>query len=248
MTSFPWTRFMFLCLLGTVCCNKCTNVLSRDKIQEVVKKEPCTRSYTARCGWLSLNYCTFYHRTFCDKKVNETITTYYIVTDCCKGYIMGQEGTCIKKRPGMIYPTTPKKLVSPVDPDYKHEPILQSKSKPTEKNEISGGVYAGIGCGLVLMLSIAVFTVIAVRKRKKKKRLDQSTSQNGTIFHSSPSSGPIVRTSYNARSPSVQISREVTPSSLRMITPPRSPIETAPVQQSLLDPGIDVDNIPESDI
>ena len=40
--------------------SKCTNVLSRNEVHEVTIKEPCVEKYNARCGWLSLNYCTFY--------------------------------------------------------------------------------------------------------------------------------------------------------------------------------------------
>lgn len=33
--------------------------------------------------------------THCDKKVNETIEKYYVKTDCCKGFIMARNGSCI---------------------------------------------------------------------------------------------------------------------------------------------------------
>ena len=38
----------------------CSDVKSKGVIKEVTYKDPCLKKYTARCGWLSLNYCTFY--------------------------------------------------------------------------------------------------------------------------------------------------------------------------------------------
>lgn len=246
LTSMSWL-IPFLCVVGLVSCNKCTNVLSRDKVQEVVVKNPCIQSYTARCGWLSLNYCTFYFQTTCDKKINETIKIYYVVTDCCKGYILDTDGTCIKMKPGMIYPSTPRKPYSSVNPDYKHEPMKQAKIKLAE-NKMSGGVYAGIGCGLVLVASVIVFIVIAVRKRKGKQLQNQNSGQNQMYVATSAGNAPIFRSTYVSRNPSVLISRDTSSPPSTMTVPPSSLVSTMPVEQPLLNSGINMDDIPESDI
>ncbi|XP_060586867.1 uncharacterized protein LOC132742452 isoform X2 [Ruditapes philippinarum] len=215
--------------------SKCTNVLKKTEVLEVVVKEPCIQKYTARCGWLSLNYCTFYHNTHCDKKVNETIEKYYVKTDCCKGFFMAMNGTCI------------------VDPNHKELVILGQKTEKKVKMEISGGGYAGIACGLVLIITIAAFIFIAVQKRKKKKQSMKTHMANQVIYEAG--NQPIVRNAGSSRTPSVQFSRssrEATPSSSRMVTPPTSPTSpiktTVPVEQPLINKTLTEDDIPESNV
>ena len=50
---------------------------------------------------LTLN-CTFlfnanFSQTYCDKKKNDTVTTYYVVTRCCQGYYRASNGSCLCK-------------------------------------------------------------------------------------------------------------------------------------------------------
>ncbi|XP_060586866.1 uncharacterized protein LOC132742452 isoform X1 [Ruditapes philippinarum] len=237
--------------------SKCTNVLKKTEVLEVVVKEPCIQKYTARCGWLSLNYCTFYHNTHCDKKVNETIEKYYVKTDCCKGFFMAMNGTCIEKKPGVVYhdikPTPQVSVSSAVDPNHKELVILGQKTEKKVKMEISGGGYAGIACGLVLIITIAAFIFIAVQKRKKKKQSMKTHMANQVIYEAG--NQPIVRNAGSSRTPSVQFSRssrEATPSSSRMVTPPTSPTSpiktTVPVEQPLINKTLTEDDIPESNV
>lgn len=154
----------------------CTDVLSRDVIQEVEYKEPCIQKYTARCGWLSLNYCTFYHQTYCDKKKNDTVTTYYVVTQCCQGYYRASNGSCLLVKSGDV--ENSKTTIKP--PGYvfisdggnhSGKPDVQAiKHKVEEKEiEISVGGYAGIICGFIFICAVAFFIIRAFRKRQKRK-------------------------------------------------------------------------------
>ncbi|XP_045172955.1 uncharacterized protein LOC123534678 isoform X2 [Mercenaria mercenaria] len=248
---------IFLSIAYFVSGNKCTNVLGKNEIHEVVVKEPCIQKYTARCGWLSLNYCTFYHNTYCDKKVNETIKKYYVKTECCKGFLMARNGSCIKMKPGVIYDirTTPPSVsshMSAVDPNHKEDPVIGPKKEKRVKMEISGGGYAGIACGLILIVTIVAFIIIAVRKRKKKQELLKAHQTEQVLYVGADQ--PIVRNSgsRSSRTPSVQFSRssrEATPSSSRMVTPPTSPLKTAlPVEQPLINKNLTDEDIPESNV
>ncbi|XP_045172956.1 uncharacterized protein LOC123534678 isoform X3 [Mercenaria mercenaria] len=225
---------IFLSIAYFVSGNKCTNVLGKNEIHEVVVKEPCIQKYTARCGWLSLNYCTFYHNTYCDKKVNETIKKYYVKTECCKGFLMARNGSCI------------------MDPNHKEDPVIGPKKEKRVKMEISGGGYAGIACGLILIVTIVAFIIIAVRKRKKKQELLKAHQTEQVLYVGADQ--PIVRNSgsRSSRTPSVQFSRssrEATPSSSRMVTPPTSPLKTAlPVEQPLINKNLTDEDIPESNV
>ncbi|XP_052801559.1 uncharacterized protein LOC128232189 isoform X2 [Mya arenaria] len=157
------TAVIFEMLLSSCSASKCTNVHSRNDIKEVVKKEPCIQQYTARCGWLSLNYCTFYHTTYCDKKVNQTLTTYFIVTECCEGFYTAKNGSCL------------------LDPLYLKSSQLQ-KPSTEEEDKMSGGVYAGIACGIILLLTIVVFSVIAVKKKRRKEHQKLKEMANKVFY------------------------------------------------------------------
>ncbi|XP_052801558.1 uncharacterized protein LOC128232189 isoform X1 [Mya arenaria] len=177
------TAVIFEMLLSSCSASKCTNVHSRNDIKEVVKKEPCIQQYTARCGWLSLNYCTFYHTTYCDKKVNQTLTTYFIVTECCEGFYTAKNGSCLRKLPGVRYeiPKPDSSKLSTVDPLYLKSSQLQ-KPSTEEEDKMSGGVYAGIACGIILLLTIVVFSVIAVKKKRRKEHQKLKEMANKVFY------------------------------------------------------------------
>lgn len=177
----------------------CSDVLSRDVIQEVEYKEPCIQKYTARCGWLSLNYCTFYHQTFCDKKKNDTVTTYYVVTRCCQGYYRALNGSCLlvnvvdvensktsTKSPGYVFISN--------GGNHSHKVDIQAVKQNPEKKEIeiSTGGYAGIICGFLFICAVTFFIIRAIRKRQKRKPRKPQVQANieymATALPSSPKS------------------------------------------------------------
>lgn len=244
------TFVLFQLLIGSASCGKCTSVLNRNEIHEVTQKEPCVQKYEARCGWLSLNYCTFYRQTMCDKKKNVTVTIYYHLTECCKGYYEAKNGTCIKKQPGVYYKVdpTPHPIPVSVDPNFVEDVPLQQKG-PEKKTEVSGGAYAGIACGLVLIITITVFIVIAIQKRKKKKKAVEKDPAQQVLYigPSSAANQSVNRSIIGARiQGSNEHSREATPSSSRMVTPPTSPAKTEEVR--FLVTQETADNLPETDI
>ncbi|XP_052227079.1 uncharacterized protein LOC127841946 isoform X2 [Dreissena polymorpha] len=158
-----WFPLMMCLFVGIASATKCTNVLHRKETQEVLKKEPCIQKYTARCGWLSLNYCTFYHSTYCDRKANETITLYYIETTCCEGFYQAKNGSCL----------TDAAFV-------KGEPVDAGSRGVTDK--MSVGVYAGIACGTILLATIAAFIGVAVRKRKRRQLTEKRSREQHVVF------------------------------------------------------------------
>ncbi|CAC5385553.1 unnamed protein product [Mytilus coruscus] len=56
---------------------------------------PCVQAYKARCGWFSLDLCTFYKKEICDKNSNRTQYYYSTVSVCGDDYIEAPNGTCI---------------------------------------------------------------------------------------------------------------------------------------------------------
>lgn len=177
----------------------CSDVLSKGIIKEIVYKEPCVQKYTARCGWLSLNYCTFYHQTYCDKKKNDTVVTYYVVTHCCQGFYKAPNGTCISLGSG-----TDHRKITTKAPDYVFisnggnrtykGSISEIKHISEEaKITISGGGYAGIICGFVFLCTVVFFIIRAVRKRHTRKpRKSSPTKVEYTATPSSPPSPQII--------------------------------------------------------
>lgn len=151
----------------------CTDVLSRDIIKEVAFKQPCMQKYTARCGWLSLNYCTFYHQTYCDKKRNDTVVTYYVKTDCCKGFYRAQNGSCLSFGSGKDHRHTTTKapgyIIISNGGNHTHKVSVSTVKHEDFGEKISAGGYAGIICGFVLLCAVAFFIMRAVRKRQKRK-------------------------------------------------------------------------------
>lgn len=153
----------------------CSDVLSKDIIKEVVHKEPCTRKYTARCGWLSLNYCTFYHQTFCDRKKNDTVVTYYVKTHCCKGFYKAQNGSCISMKIDVddtrIIDKGPDYIVISNGGNHTYKGSISEITEIGKKKkiEISEGGYAGIICGFVFLCAMIFFIIRAVRKRQLRK-------------------------------------------------------------------------------
>lgn len=83
--------------------------------------------------------------------------------------------------------------------------------------------------------------------RKGKKLPKHNLAQNQVLV-TTPGNAPIFRTTYISRNPSVQISRDVALPSSTMTIPSTSLVTAIPVQQPLLNSGINVDEIPESDI
>ncbi|KAH3886233.1 uncharacterized protein LOC127841946 isoform X1 [Dreissena polymorpha] len=176
-----WFPLMMCLFVGIASATKCTNVLHRKETQEVLKKEPCIQKYTARCGWLSLNYCTFYHSTYCDRKANETITLYYIETTCCEGFYQAKNGSCLKKVPGVSYEIYELKESPTADAAFvKGEPVDAGSRGVTDK--MSVGVYAGIACGTILLATIAAFIGVAVRKRKRRQLTEKRSREQHVVF------------------------------------------------------------------
>ncbi|KAL3858085.1 hypothetical protein ACJMK2_012699 [Sinanodonta woodiana] len=140
----------------------CTEVKASNRMEEVEVGFPCTQTYTARCGWFSLDYCTFYHRTICKKLVNQTVTFYYAETWCCTGYVMAENSSCVE------------------DPSFPERQLLKMEGK--KEITLSPGAYAGIASAFVFMAIVIFFIINGVRKRQKGKRdkdrvIEEETSQ-----------------------------------------------------------------------
>ncbi|KAK3595780.1 hypothetical protein CHS0354_025416 [Potamilus streckersoni] len=150
--QMSWPIFQRLPLFACIMClaislvsgRLCTEVKAGNRMEEVDVGFPCIQKYSARCGWFSLEYCTFYHHTICKKVVNQTVTFYYAETWCCPGYVMAENSTCVE---GFSVPET--RLVK-----------MEEK-----KATVSPGGYAGIACAFVFMNIVIVFIIYGVRKR-----------------------------------------------------------------------------------
>lgn len=86
-------------------------------------------------------------------------------------------------------------------------------------------------------------------RKRKKQELEAHLAEQ--VLYVGPATGnqSIVRNLGQSRTPSVYYSREATPSSSKMVTPPTSPLKTPlPVEAPLIQQNVTEDDIPESDV
>ncbi|KAK6192221.1 hypothetical protein SNE40_003730 [Patella caerulea] len=124
----------------------CTSLKSRQKVETKTTQEICTQAYQAACGWFSSEMCTYYERFQCEKKFNETKTYYTIVRECCPGYTLMPNKTCMRS----ALPST-------------------GADEDDDEVDISHGVFAGIGCGAVFIICVTILIVVHIKKNEKKK-------------------------------------------------------------------------------
>lgn len=166
--------------------HKCTRIQRTEKIATKYESGPCIQSFKARCGWFSLDLCTFYKQEICDKNSNTTQYMYSTVYVCCEGYIEAPNGTCISKE--LADPVWVVMKENNTDVVYVNKddiPTTTLKPKPLkdtqtvdEKEEglgISRGALAGAACAIVFLIVVIAFTVIGVRKRKKRQAKSKNT-------------------------------------------------------------------------
>ncbi|XP_076107285.1 uncharacterized protein LOC143075658 [Mytilus galloprovincialis] len=170
--------------------HRCNKVKRTEKIAQMYESGPCVQAYKARCGWFSLDLCTFYKKEICDKNSNRTQYYYSTVSVCCDDYIEAPNGTCIsvksadpiwvldkENKTDVVYvniediPTTTTRANRQAQ---KGQQIVHSNE---EESVLSKGAIAGAGCAVVFLIIVIAFTVIGIRKRrlrrpKKKPELD----------------------------------------------------------------------------
>ncbi|VDH95474.1 Hypothetical predicted protein [Mytilus galloprovincialis] len=162
--------------------HRCNKVKRTEKIAQMYESGPCVQAYKARCGWFSLDLCTFYKKEICDKNSNRTQYYYSTVSVCCDDYIEAPNGTCIsvksadpiwvldKENKTEIYTN----VLLCINDAQKGQQIVHSNE---EESVLSKGAIAGAGCAVVFLIIVIAFTVIGIRKRrlrrpKKKPELD----------------------------------------------------------------------------
>lgn len=181
----------------------CTSIKKKDRIIHKQEHNPCQVSYKARCHMFSLSYCTFQKPGYCLEQYNETVTLYYRVSECCKGYLRVQNGSCLLIE--KLDPIVVDKLLQDAkemtteDPVYSildnngnyiegtrsaqvHKKELETKNEPVLT--LSHGTYAGIACALLFIISIAVLTGIRIRKRQKLNLQKKSPRTSDQIAES----------------------------------------------------------------
>lgn len=162
--------------------HRCNKIKRTEKIAQMYEIGPCVQAYKARCGWFSLDLCTFYKKEICDKNSNRTQYYYSTVRVCCDDYIEAPNGTCIsvksadpvwvldkENKTDVVYvniediPTTTTRSNHQAQ---KGQQIVHSKE---EESGLSKGAIAGAGCAVVFLIIVIAFTVIGIRKRRLRR-------------------------------------------------------------------------------
>ncbi|XP_071180034.1 uncharacterized protein [Mytilus edulis] len=180
--------------------HRCNKVKRTEKIAQMYESGPCVQAYKARCGWFSLDLCTFYKKEICDKNSNRTQYYYSTVSVCCDDYIEAPNGTCIsvksadpiwvldkENKTDVVYvniediPTTTTHANRQAQ---KGQQIVHSKD---EESVLSKGAIAGAGCAVVFLIIVIAFTVIGIRKRRlrRPKKKPESDNEGETMLTSS---------------------------------------------------------------
>ncbi|XP_063396204.1 uncharacterized protein LOC134680863 [Mytilus trossulus] len=180
--------------------HRCNKVKRTEKIAQMYESGPCVQAYKARCGWFSLDLCTFYKKEICDKNSNRTQYYYSTVSVCCDDYIEAPNGTCIsvksadpiwvldkENKTDVVYvniediPTTTTRANRQAQ---KGQQIVHSKE---EESVLSKGAIAGAGCAVVFLIIVIAFTVIGIRKRRlrRPKKKPESDNEGETMLTSS---------------------------------------------------------------
>lgn len=156
--------------------NRCTKIQRTEKLSSLYESGPCVTAYKARCGWFSLDLCTFYKKEICDKNSNVTQHVYSTVRVCCDGFIEAPNGTCISRQsadPQWIKDITDAVYVNiddiPTSTVSKSEVQKEHQFIQDDKPKLSAGALAGAGCGALFVLIIIAFVVIGLCKRRKRR-------------------------------------------------------------------------------
>ncbi|XP_014771182.1 uncharacterized protein LOC106869812 isoform X2 [Octopus bimaculoides] len=128
----------------------CQKSVKEEKTREVVERKKCIQKYVTRCGFFSLDSCTFYKTTTCLKRYDQNITIYHTVLDCCPGWAKSDSETCFE---------------------------LAQGSKPLPSiHELSIGTLAAICSASFFIMIILFFIVKAVWKKKRKEKAAAAAS------------------------------------------------------------------------
>ncbi|CAC5386895.1 unnamed protein product [Mytilus coruscus] len=127
---------------------------------------PCVQAYKARCGWFSLDLCTFYKKEICDKNSNRTQYYYSTVRVCCDDYIEAPNGTCISiKSADPVWVLDKENKTDVVYVNIEDIPTTTTRSN----HQAQKGAIAGAGCAVVFLIIVIAFTVIGIRKRRLRR-------------------------------------------------------------------------------
>lgn len=125
----------------------CTRIIGEKKFQMVSVRDMCLQQYEARCGWFSSRTCLFNDTYPCLKEMNQTVSIYRVVEDCCPGYYRDAEGLCVR-----------------------NPQASESRGEDGKLNlTVSHGAYAGIVCGILFVGCVALLTALHYRKKKARQ-------------------------------------------------------------------------------
>ncbi|CAG2185692.1 unnamed protein product [Mytilus edulis] len=179
--------------------HRCNKVKRTEKIAQMYESGPCVQAYKARCGWFSLDLCTFYKKEICDKNSNRTQYYYSTVSVCCDDYIEAPNGTCISvKSADPIWVLDKENKTDVVYVNIEDIPTTTHANRQAQKGQqivhskdeesvLSKGAIAGAGCAVVFLIIVIAFTVIGIRKRRlrRPKKKPESDNEGETMLTSS---------------------------------------------------------------
>lgn len=160
--------------------HRCSKIKRVERLSYLYQSGPCVVSYKARCGWFSLDLCTFYKKQICDKNSNVTQYYYSTVKVCCDGFIEAPNGTCINKK--SADPQWVKdKEINDAEVVYVNIDDIPTTLKPKlqrgdqlvhadhEESSISPGTLAGAGCAVLFIVIVVAFLIISIYKKRKRR-------------------------------------------------------------------------------
>lgn len=159
--------------------HRCSKIKRVERLSYLYQSGPCVVSYKARCGWFSLDLCTFYKKQICDKNSNVTQYYYSTVKVCCDGFIEAPNGTCISKKsadPQWVIDKENDTAVVyvnigdiPTTLEPKPQRGDQLVQADDEESSISPGALAGAGCAGLFLVIVVAFMIISIYKRRKRR-------------------------------------------------------------------------------
>ena len=158
--------------------HRCSKIKRVERLSYLYQSGPCVISYKARCGWFSLDLCTFYKKEICDKNSNVTHYYYSTVKVCCDGFIEAPNGTCISIKSADPQWVREKEFndtdvfvnVGDIPTTTKPKAHKGQQLPPDDKeSSLSPGALAGAGCAVLFLVVVAGFTIMNIYKRKKRR-------------------------------------------------------------------------------